>query len=346
MLDVNKIRDKLRARTFVEVRFQENSTATMCMEGGSPLWRQSLSLPFKAPQDDFTPANLSQVRDIVTFTLFDEVIEDDSKVGGILEGESPERVERRFLGSFSIPFSTIYRESRIEGTFRLDTPVFNFGYEHSQLVLAPRQRRGGQTMFGKGEEDDENNEIGPPTSFVSALYQRAIATVFSTEYVQRNEAERRKRLQEESDEHFFLVHKDTQAELEYFASSSASTFLKVMITLDPLLSTPPSIPQEVSQGTLMPEDRFVASYARIWLKNVAATNANTKQRKFRIFGMNSGGYNTFISRFLTPQRPPSDGFNSMRGCIHLCAAVPFMPDAQAFIGDLDLWCTTKVRGGD
>jgi len=92
--------------------------------------------------------------------------------------------------------------------------------------------------------------------------------------------------------------------LEYFASSGASTYLKLMITLDPLLATPPTLPEEVSQGTLMPEDRFIAPYARVWLKNVTAVNANTKHRRFKLFGMNSSGYNSFIPRYLTAQRPP------------------------------------------
>ncbi len=50
--------------------------------GGSPLWKQSISIPFRPPQDDFTPPNLEQVRDDVIFTLFDEVFENDSKRGG------------------------------------------------------------------------------------------------------------------------------------------------------------------------------------------------------------------------------------------------------------------------
>jgi hypothetical protein len=61
LLDATKMREKKRARTFVEVRFQEAVRSTTGMEGGSPLWKQSLSLPFKAPQGDYTPDNLAQV---------------------------------------------------------------------------------------------------------------------------------------------------------------------------------------------------------------------------------------------------------------------------------------------
>ena len=63
LLDATKVREKMRARTFVEVHFQENVSATTSMEGGAPLWKQSLSLPFRAPQDDYTPDSLGRVRD-------------------------------------------------------------------------------------------------------------------------------------------------------------------------------------------------------------------------------------------------------------------------------------------
>lgn len=62
LLDATKMREKKRARTFVEVRFQDAVHSTTGMEGASPLWKQSLSLPFKAPQGDYTPDNLAQVR--------------------------------------------------------------------------------------------------------------------------------------------------------------------------------------------------------------------------------------------------------------------------------------------
>ena len=64
------------------------------------MWKQTLRLPFRAPQDDFTPSNLEQVSDIVYFSLFDETVEDDSHRGGLLEGEETERTERRYLGIY------------------------------------------------------------------------------------------------------------------------------------------------------------------------------------------------------------------------------------------------------
>ena len=49
---------------------------------------------------------------------------------GYLDGESTSRVERRFLGSFVVPFATVYKEGRVEGIYRMNTPFINIGYEH------------------------------------------------------------------------------------------------------------------------------------------------------------------------------------------------------------------------
>ncbi len=128
LLDEKKLNIRKRACTSVEVRFQEHRESTLSIAGGAPLWKQSISLPFRSPNDDYTPAALGQVTDEVHFSLFDEVNEDDASRGGMMEGEKTIRTERRFLGSFSLPFSTIYQSGKVEGVFRLNTPVFNFGY--------------------------------------------------------------------------------------------------------------------------------------------------------------------------------------------------------------------------
>jgi coiled-coil and C2 domain-containing protein 2A len=112
--------------TFVEVRFQESSSRTSAMPGNAPIWKQTLKLPFRAPQDDFSPSSLQQVRDEMFISVFDEVMVDDVDRGGFLDGEGTERTEKRFLGSISIPFSTICQEGKIEGIFRVKTPAFNW----------------------------------------------------------------------------------------------------------------------------------------------------------------------------------------------------------------------------
>lgn len=81
-LDERKLREKRRVRSFVEVRFQEHTIATATLDGSMPLWKQSISIPFHPPHNDFTPVALEQIREMIYFTVFDEVFEDDAARGG------------------------------------------------------------------------------------------------------------------------------------------------------------------------------------------------------------------------------------------------------------------------
>ncbi len=41
------------------------------------------------------------------------------------------RLERKWLGSLSIPFASLYHNTRVEGTFRLHSPAVLLGYERA-----------------------------------------------------------------------------------------------------------------------------------------------------------------------------------------------------------------------
>ncbi len=67
------------------------------------------------------------------------------------------RVEKHFLGSFTIPFNTLYNRGRVEGLFRLDTPALNFGYDHKRSQRTRRNDFEG-AMF-KGEVREQENRL-------------------------------------------------------------------------------------------------------------------------------------------------------------------------------------------
>ncbi|XP_076029366.1 coiled-coil and C2 domain containing 2A [Oratosquilla oratoria] len=118
----------------IEVTFQRCVRTTSAAHGPNPTWNQQLTLPFRAPNDDFSPSSLQSVTDHIYLHMFDEVIHDLLEDERLRETTIHHRIEKRWLGSLKIPFSTLYLNNKIEGTFRLESPVILLGYNRSALV--------------------------------------------------------------------------------------------------------------------------------------------------------------------------------------------------------------------
>lgn len=117
-----------RSRLFVEVKFQEKRYVTDVKAGANPIWNTILELTMRAPGGDWSQQAIMNLPDEIAFNLFDRVSRterhdrDDAQV--------TTREETRWLGGFSLPFSTLYRNGKLEGSFPLSTmPPVLLGYE-------------------------------------------------------------------------------------------------------------------------------------------------------------------------------------------------------------------------
>ncbi|XP_050400906.2 coiled-coil and C2 domain-containing protein 2A [Patella vulgata] len=132
--DMKIIGNVTLVRPYIEVMFQRNTVRTSVGDGPNPSFNEELELPLKAPNGDFSSNNLQSMSDFVYINLFDEMVVDVQEDDRDRSTNIHQRLEKKWLGNLKIPFSTIYLNTKIVGTFRLNTPPVMLGYTYEDSV--------------------------------------------------------------------------------------------------------------------------------------------------------------------------------------------------------------------
>ena len=74
MVTVGAAEKVYEVHSFVSVSFQDHNVQTETSSGPEPSWNEELSLPFTAPNSDYSPSNLQTVNDTVFINLFDKFV--------------------------------------------------------------------------------------------------------------------------------------------------------------------------------------------------------------------------------------------------------------------------------
>ncbi|EQC33429.1 hypothetical protein SDRG_08944 [Saprolegnia diclina VS20] len=124
----------------VEVSFQGHTRATSPSSGLHPMWMETVVLPFSPPLHDWSPPALTRIRDTITLTIFDQVLVEDPVT-------QHKDLQRRFLGSVRVPFSTLYHNAgEIIAPLRCVVPYAHLGY----------MRRVGKASRSRAAVDESN----------------------------------------------------------------------------------------------------------------------------------------------------------------------------------------------
>ncbi len=305
-----------RVNSFIEVKIvyydQEGIFRTDSVDSIHPDYNHQFEYIIK-PKDGakyFTREELSKCPGLFYFTLYDEIRRET-----LLKGKDAntfiQRFEKKYLGSFSIPFATVFQNASILDTIcKVDIPKTVFGY-YSDITAT--------------FDVSQNNEIGPnELNQTQGSQTRGLGNLLNR---------------------FADTTQQENIEVPRIVNPFINTYVSLYITLDPIPDFTKNDDLDYVPGF---EDSIFLINGTKWLKNMKAKPL-LKNRTLRLFAENFDGLSVFMPRFLKPdgQIPPQLIFNeqdpnAIEKAARFVALIPFIEDNQTwdYAEEMpDCWCT-------
>uniref|UniRef100_A0ABM5G1C7 Protein CC2D2B isoform X9 n=1 Tax=Pogona vitticeps TaxID=103695 RepID=A0ABM5G1C7_9SAUR len=131
---------------FVEVTFQNTIYQTTTADGSHPCWNEELQVDFICPGRDYTFSGLSKIKDKININIFDECMIEKHEDACPKSCSSHSYIRKNWLGSVTFPFSALLEQSKICGTFQVNTPPVLHGYTWSKTYVPPKEECYGQDL--------------------------------------------------------------------------------------------------------------------------------------------------------------------------------------------------------
>ena len=301
-----------RVNSFVEVKIsyydQEGIFRTDSIESIHPDYNHQFEFDIH-PKDGkkyFSREELSKCPGVFYFTLYDEIRKEYSvkdKVNNIYIQEN----EKKYLGSFNIPFVTVFQNASILDTIcKVDIPKAVFGYYSDTTSIF---------NIETGDEEDENNireEFQDEEKRDNPLPQMAGLGVVP---------------------HFGQRQKDRNYIAKKIINPFVNSYVSLYITLEPIPSF--SMNEETDYVPGFEDNPFLINATK-WLQSLKEEK-KFKNRTIRLFAENLDGQSVFMPRYLRPegQKPHPQLFNendenALEKATRYVALIPFLEENQTY----------------
>ena len=307
--DISSI-EQNRINSFVEVKInyydQEGIFRTDSIESIHPDYNHQIEF-YIYPKDGkktFTRDELSKCPGVFYFTLYDEIKKEYSMEDKV-SNTYIQRNERKYLGSFNIPFATVFQNASILDTIcKVDIPKAVFGYYSDTTSIF---------NIETGEQEDQN--------IIEKMEDDNVSNNFQGNMGLGN-------LQ-----HFAQRQRQKVYEIKKIINPFVNSYVSLYITLDPIPSF--SINDETDYVSGFEDNGFLINATK-WL-NTLKGNAKFKNRTIRFFAENFEGHSVFMPRYLKKdgQMPYANLFsendnNAIEKASRYVSLIPFIEENQTW----------------